>query len=417
MQDDGKIDEDQLEHVMRELHLNPCSDQDAEKGECLQRNCAILWRYYIQKKHGRNQTWKRCGNSLVDGKHYTENCAEARNIADHMFSERDTFSYRPGDIAFLYDLTKLESADSSKFGTLHKISKKRGDAVLKTNKKVHPSSIRGNNTMRYLLVNHQDLHEYFVEIYAMEVGAHEHQPHKRKSVGSNMYVLLEAMDGSLASFQRHFQMRDPYYWNRLQRMLVHALMGLHELNQLGFSHNDVKKENVLYKLDWEHNLVAVKWADFDCLATLGEKPACTTERIDDPLQYPRHGRHDQADFSQHDRFGFGIMVYELLFSNHPAGPPNKVDKVWKGTYNSPEGDKAYKLHHNIRQLLQPNPLQPLSTVAYHFIVNERLFPDERRWNYGEAFNYMKTNPIQKDTLPPLPQPGDLPPLPRPYLDW
>jgi len=413
---DGSINPDQLEQVMRKLKLNPCGSQDKDRGECLQRNCAILWRYYIQKKHGRNTRWKRCGNTLVDADHYTGECSEARAIADHMFNERDTFSYRPGDIAFLYEVAKIENADPGKFGTLHKITKKRGDAVLKINHKVHPGTIRGHNIVRFVLVNEQSMHDYFVALYALEVGTSENQPHKRKSQTSNMYALMESMDGSLTSFQRHFQKRDPYYWNRLQRMLIHALRGLYQFNQRGFSHNDVKKENLLYKLDWEHNLVAVKWADYDCVAELGEKPTCTSIRIDDPLQYPHDGT-TQPDFTQHDRFAFGILVYELLFSTHPAGDTKTVDATWKGTYNQVGGKESHQLHHNIRQLLQPNPLQPLSTAAYHFIVNEKLFPDEPRWDYAQAFNHIKSHPLEKEQLPPLPQVGELPPLPRPYLDW
>jgi serine/threonine protein kinase len=202
-------------------------------------------------------------------------------------------------------------------------------------------------------------------------------------------------------------------------MLMYALMGLHNLNRLGFSHNDVKRENLTYKLDWGMNLVQIKWIDYDCVNTMGQPFPCTTERIDDPLQYPQINGGAKVDLSHHDRFSFGIMIYEILFGMHPSGDLKSVDKTWKCSYQVTDTEKSH-LHNNIRQLLQDNPLQPLSTVAYHFIVNEVLYPDEKRWNYDAAFSFMKEHPVDKQALPglpALPNDGQLPPLPRPYVDW
>ena len=416
--DHEQIDPERLEHVMRGLNLNPCTDTQQSAGqECLERNCAILWQEYVKRKHRHKQGWKTCGNTLVDPSHYTEDCAESRNIADHMFNERDTFSYRPGDLSFLYDLAKLQQADPSQFGALERVQKKRGSAVLKTNNRVNPSSIRGNNIIRFLQLNHPELHDYFTTIYSMQVGSQEEQPRRRKVTSTNMYVLMEAMDGSMTYFQRHFQNRDPYYWNRLQRMLTHALMGLCRLHDLGFSHNDVKPQNLLYKLDWDRNLVSVKWGDFDCVGELGEKPLCTTVRIDDPLKYNTGTRHDEPNYKHHDLFSFGILVYELLMSSHPAGDIKTVNLQWKALYTNPTNQRGRLLHTNLKKLLDDNPLQPLSTVAYHFTVNELYFHQEARWGTKEAIDYLKKHPIPHDELPPLPITGELPRLPRPYMDW
>jgi hypothetical protein len=413
--EDGGIDAASLDDVMRKLKLNPCNPNTGS-AECLQRNCAILWRYYIQRKNGKNQNWKRCGSTLTDSEHFSPDCVQAQIIADHMFSERDSFSYRPGDISFLYDLASLESADKSKFGSVHKINKKRGDVILKINRKVHPGSIHGNNIIRYLLVNNQQLLDYFINIYSMEVGTDAIQPNRKMTASTNMYLLLESMDGSLTNFQQHFQVRDPFYWNRLNRMLCHALMGLYKLNRLGYAHNDVKKENTLYKLDWENNLTAIKFADYDCVGPIGTKPLCVTDRSLDPLTSSDVRVMDESmRYEGVDRFAFGVMVYEMLFGEHFVG--KTIDKTWSGLYMQYNNPSSATIHNNIKKLLTPNDLQPISTVAYHFIVNDRLFPQEKRWNYEQAFEFIKNSDLSRDVLPPLPRHNQIPELPHPYLNW
>lgn len=421
---DGHVDPDKLEELMNKLSLKPCTKKDVSRGECLQRNCAILWRYYIQRKHNSHGKWKRCGSSLVSDPYFTPECAEARNIADHMFNEREHFAYRPGDISFLYDLTKVEEGQDGKVdGTSHRVSKRRGDAILRTLHKVHPSTVEGNNIVRYLMVEQQLLHDFFVSIYSMEVG----KDGKKKS--TSMYLLTESMDGNLDHFQRHFQRRDPQYWCRLQRMLIHSLSGLNHLHELGFAFRSVRLENLLYKLDWENNLIAVKWTDFDSVKAF---PLHTDMKVphhpdhpappprndrDIPIEDPMHPKH--PDPTSDDLFAFGLLVYRLLFCDHPAGSSKNSDQ-WRKFYNSKSGDEAYNLQKKLRQLLQPNSLQPLSTAVYHFVVNERLFPDEKRWNYEQALHFIEQHPEDNDeTLSPLPPhvKGHTPPLPRPFIDW
>jgi len=414
--EDGDIDPAALDDVMRRLQLNPCNPNTADHAECLQRNCSILWRFYIQRKNKKNDKWKRCGNSLTDEKHYSSDCVQAQMIADHMFSERDSFSYRPGDIAFLYDLATLEGADKSKFGTIHKITKKRGDVILKVNYKVNSGAIHGNNIMRYILLNNPDLLDHFINIYNLEVGTDAIQPNRKKTNTTNMYLLLESMDGSLTNFKQYFESRDPQYWNRLNRMLCHCLFGLYRLNRLGYAHNDIKKENTLYKLDWERNLVAIKFGDYDCVGPLGKKPLCVTDRSFDPLtssNFPVD--NDNMRYEAVDRFAFGVMVYELLFGEHFAG--KNVDKTWSGLYTQSENPSSQKIHENIQKLLSPNYLQPVATVAYYFLVNDRIFHNQPRWTYEMAFEFLKASDLSRDILPPLPTPGEIPNLPHPYMNW
>jgi len=191
--EDGQIDLVKLQHVMNELNLNACpvSNDTANQEECLQRNCSILWKYYIQRKHNRNKHWKKCGDSIQPPGVLNSECSEANSIADHLFAERNNLAYRPEDLAFLYDLSKLESSAPGTSAT-HKISKKRGDAVLKISK-ANPVSIRGNNLMRFLCVNNPELSDYFLSVYSLEVGTMTPQPTRKNSNSTNMYILLESM--------------------------------------------------------------------------------------------------------------------------------------------------------------------------------------------------------------------------------
>lgn len=405
----GPVDPERLATLMKALNLKPCTAKDAAQGECLQRNCAVLWQYYVRRKRSKNKHWKRCGKSAVDPKHYDSECAEARNIADHLFSERGNYSFRPQDLAFMYDLSKVENADPSRFGNLQRISKKRGDAVLKIEYKVRPRIASSYRIVRFLLTENTRLIDYFIKLYDVNVGTNTEQPYRGKSPPTNMYVLMESMDGSMVHFQKHYQKRDPVYWNRLQRMLIHSLQGLELLHQMGYSHNDVKKENLLYKINVERNLVAVKWGDYDCVAKSRDRPHCITARAKDPLN---NGNQNG------DLFAFGIMVFELLFSEHPAGKEGTVDQWWASLYTETEGQKAGWLHRRIEELKADNPLQPLSTVAYHFIVNENWSQD-KRWGMHQALKFLSTHQVRKDRLVPLPHLDDkqLFSLPKPYVDW
>jgi len=362
--EDGEIDTLKLHETMEKLNLDPCVTGNNQ--ECLERNCSILWRYYIQRKHDKNRNWKKCGNAITDMKHINSGeCSEAESIADHLFQEGQSLSYRPGDLLFLYDLVKQDNK-SEEGTTLHKISKKRGDAVLKVNYKATQDSIHGNNIIRFLCVNHPHLLDYFVRIYAMEVGTNSFQPTRKKTESTNMYVLSESMDGPMTKFCAHFQSRDPQFWNRVTRMCIHAFMGLYELHKLGFAFNNVKSENLLFKMDFQHTLVAIKWMNFDAVAEIGKNI---------------------------DTFEFGMMIYEILF-----GSMENIDKNWRKSYQTDDR----RVHDAILKLMADELMKPISTVAYHFVVNTELFPSEKRWTFEEAFHYLSKHHLKKDILKPLP---------------
>lgn len=363
--EDGQIDGALLQQIMEKLNLDPCTTDKRE--ECLERNCSLLWRYYVQRKHHKNKHWKKCANSVTN--RISSDCAEADTIAQHLF--QDGRSYKPNDLLFLYDLVKLEqpSSEEQQQGTLQKVSKKRGDAVLKTNYAVNPASIHGNNSIRFLSIQNPELTDYFVRIYDLEIGTNQFQPTRKKSDTTNMYILHESMDGSILTFQQHFQPqenvqpRDPDFWNRMTRMCIHAFTGLYELHHLGFAHNRVSGANLCFKMDLQHTLVAVKWTNFDHVA--------------------ENSKNDDA-------FQFGLLIYQILF-----GP---MDKHWKETYAQPQA----KVHDNILKLFADERMKPISMVAYHFLVNQDLFPSEKRWSFLQAHQYLEKIQVPRDVLKPLP---------------
>jgi hypothetical protein len=351
--EDKEIDAAALDDVMRKLNLQPCNPHEngTDNHECLQRNCAVLWRYYIARKHAAKSSKKWCGTTLVDPEHFTPECEDAQVIAQRIFDEKEKFVYRPGDIAVLYDLNKIDETS----GAMYRLQKKRGDVILKINYNVNSAYMYGNNIMRYLLVNHQDLLNYFLNIYSLEIGTAERQPNRKLTPVTHMYLLLEAMDGSLLQFQQRFQKTDPHYENRLTRMLLHGLWGLYKLNQLGFSHNNVKLENLVYKLDWSKNLIATKWCDYDCVGLRGQKSFCQKK---DQIQVSPNKKEES------DQLAFGIMLQQLLNVK------------------------------NIEDLLDPQlPHQPLGTVAYHFLVDH--------WSYESTFEYLESVSLSRDVLPAL----------------
>jgi len=137
-------------------------------------------------------------------------------------------------------------------------------------------------------------------------------------------------------------------------------------------------------MDFSRALIALEWADFDVTSFIDDK----IQNHLDPLKNDQDFKHK---IGSADQFAFGLMIYQIIFGD--------IGQNWVSSYATPKSD----LHDRIMRLLTPNDMQPLSTVAYHFIVNEKLFPEEKRWSYEEAFHYLKEHPILKSKLGDLPE--------------
>lgn len=348
---------------------------------------------------------------MVKGKYYDPYCLESQKIATQLFQEHKDFQFTPSDIEFLYELQPLKNAHPTR-NTLQKLQKKSGDVVLKTTNKVRDHEIRGTQIVRVLLLNHQILQEYFVKLYSVHFqiqGVVESKTgvNKQPRPVNAMYTLMEAMSGNMFQYVQHYydaSHTNTFYYNKLQRMLYHAMIGLKCLNDLGYRHNDVKPENLMFKVDWDHDLVDVKFVDFESVTPMNEMYVTSTIRIIDPQRgSPDDSKQVQyyagQNLAHHDRFAFGILVYELIFGHHPAGNIRSVNETWAlgyqvvydektNTYKSQDND----IHKNIRKLLSAENYQPMATVAYHFILNEFLYKgyeNEKRWNWNQAVQYVE----------------------------
>lgn len=361
---EGKVDASRLTEIMSDMNLQPCGGKDDE--ECLQRNCATLWKYYVERKQAKVDTV------------LPRQSREVSRIAEHLFDMQGKFRYRPEDLAFLYDIVKVESATQEASSSTLNLVRRKGVAALKIFSKAKPHIVESLTRARFLQTEHPALLPYFVQIFQVEASTTTFQPSRRKVDTKNMYILQESMDGSFAQFLNHYrprQAQDPDYFSRLQRMLAHALKGLGALHDTGFGLGQVDAEDLHFKIDFGYNVIGVKWGSFDQLAPI---------------------RHSTDDAYHSDLFLFGLLVYFSLFNNRPWLPAD--DEKWQAAWSDPKSI----VHDNILRLRAPNALQPISTAAYHFLVNPFLFPDEKRWDFKQAWKYMNEHPPAKTNLSALP---------------
>ncbi len=372
---DGKtIDEEKLRRVMNKLDLAPCK-------LCVQQSCANLWKYYIESKQG-----QKCGNAVVKPGALSEvQCREAAVISEHLFGD----SLNLYEIQAFYKLEELEHENHWETGVndnIYRVSKKRGDALLKMILDPTPQVVQGYETMRFCQTQDTDLQDYFVIIYELQTLTKDFQPSRKKSKLNELGVLTETMDGDLKEFKGMFVRSDTKFWTRFVRMCTHALYGLWKLNSAGFRHGKVNANHCLFRLsDTKQQLMSVKWNAFECVDFLDEK---------NPTAFFWSG-FDPLTQTGSDKFAFGMMIYELLY-----GPLTDSPKKWNVNYMN--NDKGRSIYQRILRLTTDVYMQPLSTIAYHFIVNEKLFPSEKRWTYEEAFEYLKEHPVNKADLPLLP---------------
>lgn len=326
------IDEEKLNLLMDQLNLKPCS---LKNEDCLERTCATLWKYYVKRTRARKTKCSPNYNPQI--------------ISDLLFSKHDNLSFKPNDLSFLYELNPIVSGD--KYVQAFKISKLSGDAMLDVIEKPRQVDIDGNYAMFYLQKTHQELTNYFCEIYEVQ---HNSQ---------HLYILQEAMMGNITKLIK---------FSKLQNLLIYSLKGIAYLHKFGYTHNNIKKENLLFNFIQKE--LVIKWNYFNCIS-VKLNHTCFVPAYTDPLNL------------NHDLFAFGIMIYELLFNEHPSGTSSKQ---WTDMYHGTAASNPISklLHENIEQLLKVPRLQPLATVAYHFIVNHNVRPSSR-WTLEHAFEYLQ----------------------------
>lgn len=313
----GQVDQKAVERLME--HVEPCNEN---KADCLERQCSALWQYYVTTRHKTPEAPR-----------------EVRNIADHLFSERGNLSFRPGDLSFLYDLQRSTTDDQRE----HRIVRRSGQTVLRVENETDRGDVQGFDVLRFLLAEHPVLKTYFVNIYALERSV-------KKPI--KIYLLMEAMDGSLVNFRDEFAPRDPHFWHRFTRMLLHGWVGLYRLHNLGYALGHVSLDNLLFKMEWNAHdqtagLLAVKWR---CPRGLSTEPARQHE----------------------DWVLFARMICQLMW-----GPDYELSAA------------------RLQELRDPNHLQPLSTLASHVLA-----PDNP-WRVEQMRDYLHTHAPVQDVLDPV----------------
>lgn len=403
--DDDEIDMNKLSVYMKALKLKPCHPDQEDRDECLQRNCAILWQYYVNEKQKHE---RKVGDALVSKGNVPANYGDINTIALRLFDEVGQYQYKPANLSLMYNMLSAVNTDdvgNVPYDTTY-IQRKKPDAVLKRYNGVSTSVVQANERMQVGLSQNLELTHYFLRMWALHTAATQPQPNTRRRAAkpTTMYVLEEAWEGHMGHFVQRYGRIDPHFWMRVQRLLLHALQGLVLLRKHGLALNDVRRQTLGYDIDLEHFLLWSKWTSYDHVTTKDTAHASSlVATVSDPLT------------QHHDKFGFGIMVYELLMEAHPGGALNNVaQKTFHQNYQNPNG----RVHANIQLLTQltdiPEPMRGLAKVAYHFIVH----PEHgQRWSYKQALHHV-SNELDRvhDPQTCLPTPSAQKPL-RPFLDW
>jgi hypothetical protein len=157
------------------------------------------------------------------------------------------------------------------------------------------------------------------------------------------------MDGNMLEFKTEFESRDPHFWNRFTRMLIHAWVGLYRLHQSGYSFGHVSAANLMFKLQFDDTdntagLMGVKWR---CPRGMSTEPARQHE----------------------DWIEFAKMVCVLRYG--------KIDKQ------------------SIDDLRHDNHMLPLSHVAYEILTKQQI-------SAKALYNRLQEHMISKETLDPIP---------------
>lgn len=401
-QDEGhSVDLDKLETYMRDLKLEPCDGKE----NCLQRNCAILWQFYVAQKTKRSKTLKRVGDTVGPKRK-----GDIQVISMKLFDEARKYRFRPSELSLMYDMLNVPSndIDNNVDYSTHEIRRRKPSAILRRYKPVNPAVILSNERMQVALTQYVKLQTYFLVLYTLRTEASVPQPNlrRRSAPVDTMYVLLESSDGNIVDFQQRYQRIDSLYWSRVQRMLIIALQGLIDLRKEGLALNDVRRHTLHYQIDWDKFLLGAKWGNYDNVTVIDE--ADVNDLVPstvDPL------------YKNHDKFAFGIMVFEILFGAHPDGILGAVElNDWQTHYKNITHDT----HENMTRLLDPEippEMQELAKTAFRFIVHPDIAP---RWSFKDAVRHLNgvTGDNSQRTMLTETKP-DLTPYkaPRPFLDW
>jgi len=367
---DKHINASKLQRFMETVPLQLDHIPD-KPNEALEHICQALWQFYVKTVHRLpdEKELTRAHNKSIED--------EVRFVGSLLFHNSSPVPhYSLDDLKFLYNIEKMSDADESSHGNLFRITKKRGDMVLKVTRNsrgVKSSFIQGVDTMMFLQKEKPLLREFFIGVY-------DNRFDQSQQV---VYTLVEAMDQSMQSFMTSVQKlkknkaSNKRFWQSLELMFIHALYGLRELQKMGYAHNDVKLSNLGIKVDSMGT--HVKWLDFQSLGSFNEEPKSYTEKNRDFMGYAH--LHDRPSAKFMDSFSFGIMIYKVLYGVHP-GKGSASD--WACQYTT----KDSVVHTNLQKLRDDHRMPYLGKIAYHFTINQWFHKSVKRWNLEDAVKYL-----------------------------
>ena len=365
------IDPEKLNSLMIELNIKKC-----KKSNCLKTKCSILWKYYVKLKAEMSKGKKiKCGNTVVDmKKNNNYSCFEVDAISKTLFEKDGVMAYDTSELDFLYNMSALDHKGA--FGQIFSVRRRTDGVILKKVNNPHETFVPSLQSVRYLQTAHDLLGLYFAIIFDIRVA---------NNSGKDVYVIMEALDGDILKYREYFISKDPSFNRRTAHILASSFLGLKLLWDAGYQHNDVKTNNLGFKIDLKNGTILPKWIDFDTITPREEKFSFTTERIRDSYR-PKNedGTLGNIVRAHHDLFSFGILVYEMTFGKHPLDDEKQMGS-WALAYNNPNSD----IHKNIENL-RNSSFGHVGFVAYNFIQNPDVTGLER-WSYEQADEYLVEN--------------------------
>jgi hypothetical protein len=364
---DTEITYESVIEFMKSQNLQYC-DRSIER--CIEKNCSLLWKWWISKKYANEDMCGSMTKSNAKQAIDTGNCKIINELSELLFVEDGIYRFNTDSLeAHHLRLSQFWTQAGKTFDNVLYVSDPTDEIsfppevlmVMKVSPNIKRINYESVYAMQWLEHQYPNLLKYFAAIF-------DHQISDSERSTATEYLLVEYFNGTLESFLARSDKEDPNYIPLVKNMLFHLVCGLDMLEDTGYQHNDVKLQNVGYKLDDEGGIKFVKFFDFQSVQGIdAEGPRFSTDRIID--------KTIAAKPIYRDSYALGILMYEIIFPVDvgaeltKSGPERKRMKI-KGSTVSGQVD----------MLKKKMEWFPFNTVASHLITS---IPEER-WGIKQA---------------------------------
>jgi len=149
------------------------------------------------------------------------------------------------------------------------------------------------------------------------------------------------------------------------------IAGLQYIHELGFSHNDVKLENVLI---YERRAC---WIDFDSMTPVGKKPS---KKMMTRMYCSQECNTDSYCPQMNDVYALGVCIFIMLFAHQPE--PKDFHDLTSGSYICGDDSRGKSLEHSIESFIGLARKRLVSEPAFDFL-KRILRPESKRSNLRE----------------------------------